>query len=125
MQRNEDELEKYLSEFQPRGVRPLRAAQGTTRTWMGRLAAAALVLVSGGGGLWYTQYEKKIARAEVEAGRVQIDFRLPDTQPNSIALTKLALENPKQFEERLEAESRQVLPDLQGQQSTLQVFVKK
>jgi hypothetical protein len=40
-------------------------------------------------------------------------------------LTKLALEDPKRFEEQLEVESRQVLPDLQGQQSTLRALTKE
>lgn len=125
MRRNDDELEKYLSEFQPREVRPLEVSRPVTRVWLGRLAAAALVLVSAGGGVWYARYEREMARAESKTARVQIEFRFSDERPNSIALTKLALENPEAFGEQLEAESRQVLPDLQGQQSTLRVLAKE
>ena len=125
MKRNDEQLEKYLSEFQPRSVRPLGAAQGATGKWTGWLAAAALVLVSVGGGLWYARTEKKIVRTEISAPRVRVEFRTVDGPPSSTTLTKLALEDPKRFEEQLDAESRQVLPDLQGQQSTLRVFAKE
>lgn len=125
MQRDDKELEKYLSEFRPRPVRPLNVSRSATAGWIGRLAAAALVLLSVGGGLWHSRHTARAPRAPVEAQRVRIDIRLEERRPNTIALTKLALENENQFEAQLDAESRTVLPDFQGQQGTLRVFAKE
>jgi hypothetical protein len=125
MEKDDPELEKYLSEFQARRVRPLELPQPGANAWLRRLAAAALVLFSVGGGLWYAEHERKLTGAEVRAHRVGIESHMPESEPNSIPLTKLALEDPKRFEQQLDAQSRRVLPDLQGQQSTLRVFAEE
>jgi hypothetical protein len=87
------------------------------------LAAAALVVLSAGGGLWYARHTTKSPDRADEA------LFAPETQverskANSIALTKLALEDQKRFEAQLAAESRGVLPDFTGPRSTLSVLAK-
>ncbi len=119
------DLEKYLGEFQPRAVRPLETSRPTAMFWLGRLAAAALVLLSVGGGLWYVQHESKMPRVGLKLATPRIEARVKETRFNPVLLTKLALDDPKRFEEQLEVESRHVLPDLQGQQSTLRVLAKE
>lgn len=134
MQKDDQELEKYLSEFRPRGLRPLEIPRPATNAWIGRLAAAALLLFSVGGGLWYSFHdtknralvdEQKENRPGVNERTVRLDARLGTLSPNSILLTKLALENDSQFNAELEAQSRRVLPDFRGEQSTLRAFAKE
>ncbi len=125
MPKDDSELEKYLGEFRPRAVRPLEASRPMPIPWMGRLAAAALVLLSASGGLWYARHERNRPRAEVKLATVRVEARVEERRINPILLTKLALEDPKRFEEQLAAESRDVLPDLQKQQSTLRVLAKE
>jgi hypothetical protein len=125
MQQHDEKMEKYLNEFRPRAVRPLGGLRLAKKVWMGRLAAAALVLLSAGGALWYSRHAVKMSTPLVNAQRVRIDFRFEEGRPNAMLLTKMALEDPKGFEQQLEAESRNVLPDLQGQQSTLRVLAKE
>jgi hypothetical protein len=125
MRKDDTELEKYLGEFQPRAVRPLETSWRTAAPWKGRLAAAALVLLSVSGGLWYARHDRNKPRAAVKLATVRGEARVEERRANSILLTKLALEDPKRFEEQLEAESRDVLPDLRGQQSTLRVLAKE
>ena len=125
MPTDDNDLEKYLGEFQPRAVRPLETSWPTRMAWMRRLAAAALLLLSVGGGLWYARHERNVPRAEVKLATVGIEVHVEERRINPILLTKLALDDPKRFDEQLEAESRHVLPDLQGQQSTLRVLAKE
>jgi hypothetical protein len=118
MPEDDRELEKYLSNFRPRDVRPLDLTLVTRTVWLKRLAAAAVVLLAVGAWLWYGGQEQertKIMEPQKEAPAVV-------WKANTIVLTKLALEDPNRFEERLDEESRRVLPDLRGQQSTLCVF---
>jgi hypothetical protein len=125
MEKDDKGFEKYLGEFQARGVRPLELPRPAANAWLRRLAAAALVLFSVGGGLWYAGHERKRTGDEVKAHRVRMESYVAESEPNSISWTKLALEDPRQFEEQLDEESRRVLPDLQGQQSTLRVLAKE
>jgi|SRR5208283_2581603 len=122
---DDNDLEKYLGEFQPRAVRPLETSRPAAMAWMGRLAAAALLLLSVGGGLWYARHKRNTPREEAKLATVRVEARVEERRINPILLTKLALEDPKRFEEQLEAESRLVLPNLQGQQSTLRVLAKE
>src|ERR1700739_2599285 len=124
MEQQNEKLESYLEEFKPRAVRGLELSQRARSFWQRRLAAAAVVLATIGGTLWYLQHEKKMSQIEVKKGEVQIELPMAEPELNSIALTKLALENPNEFEKRLQSESRRVLPNLWGEQSTLSVLTK-
>jgi hypothetical protein len=124
MPNDESELEKYLSEFRPRQVRPLEMSKPVTSQWSGRLAAAAVVLLSVTAGLWYARHPWKTPLGAHQPVS-RLDSRVEGARPNTIALTRLALENENEFEVELAAESRTVLPDFQGQQSTLRVLAKE
>jgi len=129
MQRDDQELEKYLRAFRPREIRALEPPRPASNVWLWRLAAGVLLFLSVGAGIWHSVREVK-NRAGAEQPAVVREPGEPDFRPkiknlNSILLTKLALENDSQFSAELEAESRQVLPDFQGSQSTLSTFAKE
>src|SRR5271166_5945252 len=113
---DDNDLEKYLREFQPLAVRPLESSRQTANPWRGRLAAAAVVLLSVSGGLWYARHKSDMRRAEVKLQSSGGDAGVEERRGNAILLTKLALEDPKRFEEQIEDESQHVLPDFQGEQ---------
>jgi hypothetical protein len=64
-------------------------------------------------------------RAGVKLETFRGEVPVEERRPNAILLTKLALEDPKRFEEQLEAESQHILPDFGGQQSTLRILTKE
>ncbi len=123
MWNDEKDVEKYLSEFQPRQLPSWEPASAKPRPWMGRLAAAAVLALSVVGGLWYGRHSRSLPTAESGPSPRQ-ETSLNRQRPNSIALTRLALEDEKQFEAQLSDESRGVLPDFHGSQSTLSVLAK-
>ncbi|HXY01300.1 MAG TPA: hypothetical protein VEI54_10290 [Candidatus Limnocylindrales bacterium] len=124
MHRDEHDLEKYLTEFRPRAVRPLRVSQRVSHFWLAGLAAAAVVLLGVGFGLWYAGHDR-LSPPELKEQRVQVEFHLNRTRLTNMELTRLALEDEKQFQAQLESESRQVLPDFTQQQSTLRILAKE
>jgi len=124
MPKDDNELEKYLAGFQPRAVRPLQSSRPMATVWWVRLAAA-LLLFSVCGGLWYARHKRNLQHVEVTTATARVEGRVEEPSVNPILLTRLALQNPKRFEEQLAAESRRVLPDLRGQQSTLRVLAKE
>jgi len=121
MQEDNKELEQDLSEFQPRAVRPLELGSIARVAWPRRLAAAATVLLAAGAWLWHAGHGRKLEQ-ETTKSTTRKESPTVDWKTNTIVLTKMAIEDPKQFEEQLDEESRRVLPDLRGQQSTLGVF---
>jgi hypothetical protein len=116
------ELEKYLSNFRPRDVRPLDLTLVTRTVWLKRLAAAAMLLLAVGTWLWYAGHGNKLDQETTKIMARQKEAPAVAWKGNTIVLTKMALEDPTRFEEQLDEESRRVLPDLRGQQSTLRVF---
>jgi hypothetical protein len=125
MRRDDDELERYLSEFRPRAVRPLELPKPATRAWTRRLAVAAVVLLCIGGGLWYGRRNVAIPTPSQNTPTAQVETPAGTARPNPFVLTKLALEDERQFEAQLDADSRLVLPSFQGEQSSLRVFAKE
>jgi len=122
---DDNDLEKYLREFQPRAVRPLETSRPVRIPWKGWLAAAALVLLSLSGGVWFGRHKRSLPPGGVKPKTFKVEAIVEQRKTNTILLTKLALEDPIRFEEELEADSRRVLPDLQGAQSTLRVLTKE
>jgi hypothetical protein len=124
MLKDENELERYLAEFRPREVRLLEFRQVGKSAWVGRLAAAAVVVISASVSLWYTGHEKKMDRGEV-VKTLHLGGRVEKQRSNTILLTKLALEDAKLFAEQMDEQSRRVLPELHGQESMLSVLAKE
>ena len=123
--RDDNELERYLSEFRPRAVQPLQLPRRAANAWITRLAFAAVVLVCAGAGLWYARQSKSTSSAAVNPATEAIETPAAMVRPNRFSLTKLALEDERRFEAQLDAESRHVLPGFQGNQSSLRVFAKE
>jgi len=123
--RNDDELEKYLSEFRLRAVRPLERPPATSASRT-RLAVAAVVLLCAGIGLWYARPDRDAVRPASPAlafETVPATAQVTATM-NAFALTRLALEDDGRFRAQMAAESRMVLPTLHGEQSMLRVLAK-
>jgi hypothetical protein len=125
MRKDDDELEKYLSEFRPRAVRPLELPRPAAKTWMKRLAVAAMVLLCAGSGLWYVRRGRTIPPPAPQMPATQVEIPAATGRPNPFSLTKLALEDDRRFEAQLEANSRLVLPGFEGEQSMLRVLAKE
>jgi hypothetical protein len=125
MQNDDNELEKYLSEFRPRAVRMLRAEpEWKNPPWMGRLAAATILAALAGTGLWHAAHKGRTERAEVKELTIHGESGVVEPAVNSITLTRIALTDPQHFEEKMSEASRVVLPDLRDPQSTLSVLTK-
>jgi hypothetical protein len=111
-----EQLENFLKEFQPRRPRALPVAR---QVWLRRFAvAAAAIAIFLGGSLW-------VALKKVAGPRVDLAVKTePQVRPpmELLPLTRLALEDPARMDEVLSAASREMLPDLQGSDSTLRVL---
>lgn len=126
MRRDDEELERYLSEFRPRAVRALELPQPAAQAWIRPLAFAAVLLICAGGGLWYVRHGASIpSPAPTTTHTTGAENFAGTRRPNPFSLTKLALENDGRFEAQLDAESRLVLPGFQGEQSSLRIFAKE
>jgi hypothetical protein len=121
----DDELERYLNEFRPRALRPLEILQPVARAWIWPLAFAAVMLVCTGAGLWYVRNSRPTPSVAVKSATDVIETPAAIVRTNPFSLTKLALEDEQRFEAQLDAESRQVLPSFQGNQSTLRSLAKE
>lgn len=120
---NHDPLERYLSEFQPRPVRKLVVPPQPVTPWLRRLAAAAVLILATGISLWLANHRNtsapKIAIAQPQSTAPVPPFK----ELGALALSKLAIENSSAFDSYLLNQSRYVLPNPQGEQSTLRILV--
>jgi hypothetical protein len=124
----EQDMEKYLSEFRPRAVRALESelANGyrVARFDWQRLAAAAVLFAALGTSVWYAQV--KPDHATQTAGRQQVQTeRTPLKDLSSVQLTRLALADSEKFDEVLAEQSRESLPNLRGERSTLRILAQE
>jgi len=116
----DEQLESFLREFEPR--RP-RALPSVPRIWPRRLAAAAAIAVILGGSLWLARRHAALRGVhDVAKTDEQDQVR---TQMDLLPLTRMALEDPAGLDRALSAASREMLPDLQGSESTLGVLAKE
>ena len=122
----DDEMERYLRQFQPRAVRALELAPkvGLTLRWRLVAAAAGLALFAGSF-LWVTHRDAQRlpptlnVRANKANGAGERQLESP------LALTRLALSDNDKLESLLAEESRAELPSLQGEQSMLRALAKE
>jgi len=123
----DDEMERYLRQFQPRAVRALELAPkvGLTLRWRLVAAAAAGVALFAGCFLWVTRRDAhrlpptRNVRANKANGAGERQLESP------LALTRLALADNDKLESLLAEESRAELPSLQGEQSMLRALAKE
>lgn len=125
MENHDEEIERYLAQFQPRPVRALEMRPRTKSAWPPCLAAAAVVVLVFGVSIWYLREDTERAKALAivrRAGPTPVSWQ---DGLNALALTKLALENDAQFEAFLENKSQSVLPSFKNGASTLRVLTKE
>jgi len=116
----DEQLESFLREFEPRRPRALPILR---RIWPRRLAAAAAIAVVLGGSLWLGG--RHAALRGVHTVEKTDERDQARTQMNLLPLTRMALEDPAGLDRALSAASREMLPDLQGSESTLGVLAKE
>ena len=121
----DEEVERYLSAFQPRPVRALVVPLRNERVWPLRLVAAAIVVFVCGASLWYLLQETRHAKDALSRRHVLPTTAVQTTSLNAIALTRLALEDEEHFEALLVDKSRTVLPSFQEENSGLRVLTKE
>ena len=122
----DDEMERYLRQFQPRAIRALELAPkvGLALRWRLAVAAAGLALLAGCI-LWVTRRDAHRlpptlnVRANKANGAGERQLESP------LALTRLALSDNDKLESLLAEESRAELPSLQGEQSMLRALAKE
>ncbi len=127
MENNGKKFEEYLAEFEPRKPRSLPEEIGRGQVWPRRMAAAAAIAISLGASLWFARKKHELGSGEVVA-RNSTSMPKAKSQAPPLALvplTRLALQDPEQFDARLIAASPTVLPDFGDSSSTLRVLAKE
>jgi hypothetical protein len=117
MDKQQEQFENYLREFEPRRPRALPTAGKAMR--VRRAAAGVLAVALCAGALWLAW------RRSITTDDGSVAVRTPPSQEVSPReLTRLALEDPRRFEEALAAASKRILPRFDGQDSALRVLAK-
>ena len=123
---NEDEkLERYLAEFQPRPIRALALQAQPRNPWPRRLAAAAVIVLGLGISSRLSHHPSSRVTEVTVVHPSELVVTPSHKKLSGPALIRLALENSQEFDSYLLDESRNVLPDLQGENSTLRILVKE
>lgn len=123
---DDEQFERYLSEFQPKRPQALPATPARTLPWLWRAAAAVLVI-----GLGTTIFVLRRANVAKQAqfntrsaaGVRSTETELPDR--SFFRLTRLAAEDPQEFDAELWEASRRILPNFRSKDSTLRVLAKE
>ena len=127
MNQPDDEMERYLRQFQPRPVRALKVVPhaGLFLRWRLVAAAAAGVALLAGCFLWVTHRDahRLPATAQIQVTKAKGAGERRFESP--LALTRLALADNDKLESLLAEESRAELPSLQGEQSMLRALAKE
>ena len=100
MPMDDNELEKYLGEFQPRTVRALETSRPKAMVWMGRLAAALVIAFVLAGSAWFALHSwKGVSKTNlvVEQSKQSASGGARKKLP-IIQLTKLAVEDPERLD---------------------------
>lgn len=119
---DDEELERYVAEFQPRPVRALKIPRQIGRVQMGWIAAASFVF---GVALWYLLPQTRNAKDAPAVQQSAAGNRLAQKSLNSFALTRLALEDEEHFEAVLAEASRTALPSFARENSALRILAKE
>jgi hypothetical protein len=117
-EREQLELENYLREFKPRAPRALPLIR-PAQNWR-RLAAAIAILLFGTASLWGVFHH-----AKHDVAVVRIVVEQPSLVASTIPLTKLAFENPREFESALDAQALKTLQKFDRTDSALRALAKE
>jgi hypothetical protein len=127
-----DDLEQYLREFQPRSIRRLvvpnqAALPSRARVedpWLRALTMAAMVVLAGSFALWYGARQTGTPPESAAIQGTRPGEMRPARRISTVALTKLALEDSEAFDVLLARESQTMFPGMQGSRSALRVLAK-
>ncbi len=123
MSNDDSQFENYLAEFQPRPVGKLKIPRQPSKIWLRYVAAAAVLALGAGASLWFT-FRKNVPGPETAVMESpEATSSAPPKQLGPIALTRLALDDSREFDLYLLNQSRTVLPDLGSEQSSLRILV--
>jgi hypothetical protein len=123
--KHDEDLERYLREFEPRAIQPLRIPRRVSSPQLGWLAAVAVVVLAGSVALWYGTRQPT---GSVDSGAIsEVRPSSPQRQMpiNALALTKLALDDGQAFDTALRDESQAMFPSMRGERSALRVLAKE
>jgi hypothetical protein len=117
-EREQRELENYLREFHPRASKALPLAE-RPQNWR-RLAAAIAIFLLGAASIWsaWRHTDRKAAVAKKVAEETPV-------AASTIPLTRLALENPSEFETRLDTQALKTLQKFDRTDSALRALAKE
>lgn len=127
MDQHDKEFEAFLREFEPRRPRALPASSVSKSVWISRVAAAVLLTLTFGTSFWLVRHKQTLGK---DGNRAQIRLLPSENTVDQVPLrllplTRLALEDPAQFDTTLTNASRQMLPDFHEKESTLRVLAKE
>ncbi|MFZ3341251.1 MAG: hypothetical protein WA609_11510 [Terriglobales bacterium] len=122
---HDEDIERYLRKFQPREVRPLERPRRMERRHLRWLPVAAIVVFAGCVALWYGARQTSNPPAPRAISGDASNGVRPQVRMNTLALTKLALDDSKAFDAVLADESQAMFPNMRGKQSALRVLAKE
>jgi hypothetical protein len=127
MDRPNDEFELFLREFEARRPRALIVPGASRSLWMSRLAAAAAISIALGSSLRFfsrpTEWRK--SRDDTNTTSAKIAPRASTPKLSTMALTRLALEDPARLDALLDASQQDRLPRFDRENSALRVLAKE
>ena len=127
MDLHDEQFESFLREFHPRHPRPLPVTGVHRPKWMFRAAAAVFLTFALGTSLWLLRREHVLPNSQriTRSTSAKPDSPAPQLPLSSISLTRIALDDPSQFDAALANASRHELPNFQSDESTLRVLAKE
>lgn len=123
---DEKQFEAFLREFEARQPGPLPRLSPAAATWPRRILAAAVVILAATTSVWFAtrRIRRNQPQARVVAPQSSVAVPAPP-QRSLLQLTRLAQDDPRQFDATLDAASRTLLPGFTEKNSTLAVLAKE
>jgi hypothetical protein len=126
MDGNNERFQSYLREFEPRRPRTLPEASAPALLEWRRLAAAAALIVTVSGSVWFVARRAAPDQFNVRPARTfGPETKLASRDLSVWRLNQIALSNSAGLDAELTEKSREVLPNFQGAASTLRVLAKE
>jgi hypothetical protein len=115
---NEEQFENYLREFEPKKPRAL-SELAAPLNWR-RLAAAIAIFFLGATSLWNVFHHQNRKKVDTKVFVEQMPV-----PASTISLTKLAVENPSDFEATLDARALKTLQRFDRADSSLRALARE